>query len=72
MGLPISLFSALGIIALVGILVNDALVFVTTYNTYLKEGKDQMEAPLRNGLISFPAHPADNGNHFCGAGTPIV
>ena len=34
----ISLFSVLGMIALIGILVNDALVFVAAYNAYLKNG----------------------------------
>ena len=32
----ISLFSVLGMIALIGILVNDALLFVAAYNAYLK------------------------------------
>ena len=53
MGLPISLFSALGIIALIGILVNDTLVFVTTYNSLLEEGKSQMEAIYETGLSRF-------------------
>jgi len=53
MGLPISLFSALGIIALIGILVNDALVFVTTYNTLIQEGMSQMEAIYETGRSRF-------------------
>ena len=53
MGLPISLFSALGIIALIGILVNDALVFLTTYNGLLKEGKSHMDAIYETGLSRF-------------------
>ncbi|MBV6654777.1 MAG: efflux RND transporter permease subunit [Mameliella sp.] len=53
MGLPISLFSALGIIALIGILVNDALVFVSTYNTMIEEGKPHMEAVYETGLSRF-------------------
>jgi multidrug efflux pump subunit AcrB len=52
-GLPISLFSMLGIIALIGILVNDALVFVTTYNQNLEEGMPQMEALYDAGLSRF-------------------
>lgn len=51
--LPISLFSFLGIIALVGILVNDALVFVTTYNTLIEAGKPQMEAIYETGVSRF-------------------
>ncbi|MCK5847070.1 MAG: efflux RND transporter permease subunit [Bacteroidales bacterium] len=37
-GLSISLFSFLGLIALIGILVNDALVFVSTFNINIKSG----------------------------------
>ncbi len=36
---PISFFSVLGIIALIGIMVNDALVFVSAYNNNLRDGK---------------------------------
>ena len=50
---PISLFSALGVIALIGILVNDALVLVTTYNSLLAEGKQQMAAIYEAGLSRF-------------------
>ena len=53
MGTPISLFSVLGIIALVGVLVNDSLVLVTTYNSYLEEGKGQMEAVFLAGGSRF-------------------
>ena len=53
MGLPISLFSALGVIALIGILVNDALVFVSTYNTMIEEGKSHMDAVYETGLSRF-------------------
>ncbi|MEZ4988277.1 MAG: efflux RND transporter permease subunit [Saprospiraceae bacterium] len=53
MGAPISFFSFLGIIALIGILVNDSLVFVSTYNDELRQGKSQMEALLDAGLSRF-------------------
>ncbi len=53
MGIPISLFSALGLIALVGILVNDSLVFVSTYNDLMKEGLSQKEAVLEAGYSRF-------------------
>ena len=55
MGAPISLFSVLGLFALVGILVNDSLVFVTTYNGRLRGGEDQMRAIYRTGLSRFRA-----------------
>ncbi|MEN0005140.1 MAG: efflux RND transporter permease subunit [Bacteroidota bacterium] len=53
MGAPISLFSFLGVIALIGILVNDALVFVTTYNQNLQAGMPQMDALYEAGLSRF-------------------
>jgi multidrug efflux pump subunit AcrB len=53
MGAPISLFSVLGLVALVGILVNDALVFVTTYNRNMSDGMKQMDALYEAGLSRF-------------------
>lgn len=50
---PISLFSGLGIIALIGIMVNDGLVFVAAYNSLIEEGKEQMEAIYEAGLSRF-------------------
>ena len=53
MGAPISLFSILGVIALIGVLVNDSLVLVTTYNSYLEEGYSQMDAVFEAGVSRF-------------------
>lgn len=53
MGTPISLFSILGVIALIGVLVNDSLVLVTTYNGYLEEGDSQMDAVFKAGVSRF-------------------
>lgn len=53
MGAPISLFSILGVIALVGVLVNDSLVLVTTYNGLLEEGYSQMDAIYEAGVSRF-------------------
>ncbi len=53
MGAPISLFSILGIIALIGVMVNDTLVFVATYNDYLREGRQQMDALFQAGTSRF-------------------
>jgi multidrug efflux pump subunit AcrB len=52
-GLPISLFSILGVIALIGIFVNDALVFITTYNGKIKEGINVKEAIIETGKSRF-------------------
>jgi multidrug efflux pump subunit AcrB len=53
MGAQMSLFSFLGVIALIGILVNDSLVFVAAYNGYLKEGLKVKDAIYQAGLSRF-------------------
>ncbi len=53
MGYPISMLSNLGMLALIGILVNDALVFITTYNQNLKKGMPQMESLYEAGVSRF-------------------
>lgn len=50
---PISFFSVLGLIALIGILVNDALVFVSTYNDNIRDGQKQMDALYDAGISRF-------------------
>ena len=50
---PISLLSNQGVLALIGILVNDALVFISTYNQNLKKGQLQMDALYNAGLSRF-------------------
>jgi len=52
-GLPISLFSILGVIALIGIFVNDALVFITTFNDKIREGKTLEVAVVETGKSRF-------------------
>jgi multidrug efflux pump subunit AcrB len=52
-GKPVSLFSAWGIIALIGILVNDAVVMVDTYNRYLREGMNTYDAAYEAGRSRF-------------------
>lgn len=47
----ISLFSFFGIIALIGVMVNDSIVLIETLNMYLQEGKRFAEA-LREAAIS--------------------
>jgi multidrug efflux pump subunit AcrB len=71
MDAPISLFSVLGIIALVGILVNDALVFVTTYNQRLEEGLPQMEALYEAGRSRFRPIVLTSVTTFAGL-TPLL
>lgn len=52
-GLPISLFSILGVIALIGIFVNDALVFITTFNDKIKKGQSLESAIIETGKSRF-------------------
>ncbi len=53
MGKPLSLFSGLGIIALVGIILNDGLVFIATYNDNIRGGMTMMDALHDAGRSRF-------------------
>lgn len=53
MGLQISLFSFLGVLALIGIQVNDALVLVTTYNRQIKSGDRVLRALYTSAVSRF-------------------
>ncbi len=50
---PISLLSILGVIALIGILVNDALVFISTFNDKIKVGERFKDALYDTGVSRF-------------------
>ncbi|MFT7120173.1 MAG: multidrug efflux pump subunit AcrB [Neolewinella sp.] len=50
---PMSLFSGLGVIALIGIIVNDGLVFVAKYNDNLRDGMPMMDALQDAGRSRF-------------------
>ena len=52
-GAAIGILSMLGVIALVGILVNDGLVFVTTFNDKLRNGKTFNKALIETGRDRF-------------------
>ena len=52
---PVNILSMLGIIALIGIVVNDGLVFISKFNGYLKEGMTFNEALLQAGSSRFRA-----------------
>lgn len=54
-GFPINILSWLGIIALVGIMVNDGLVLIEKFNNYLKEGIKFDQALLYAGKSRFRA-----------------
>ena len=52
---PINILSWLGIIALIGIMVNDGLVLIGKFNTYLKQGMKYDEALVQAGKSRFRA-----------------
>ena len=54
-GFQINILSWLGIIALIGIMVNDGLVLIGKFNTYLKEGIPYNEALVQAGKSRFRA-----------------
>ena len=54
-GMSVSILSSLGVIALVGILVNDGLVLVSKFNNYLREGMEFSAALQAAGRSRFRA-----------------
>ncbi|SNR33677.1 efflux RND transporter permease subunit [Lutibacter flavus] len=54
-GFPINILSWLGIIALIGIMVNDGLVLIEKFNGYLKQGMKYDDALIQAGLSRFRA-----------------
>ena len=52
-GIPISIMSLFGIIALLGVMVNDSLVMITAMNHLLKEGVPFREAVFKAGISRF-------------------
>ena len=52
---PVNILSLLGIIALIGIVVNDGLVFIAKFNGFLKEGMKYDDAIFAAGLSRFRA-----------------
>jgi multidrug efflux pump subunit AcrB len=52
---PIGILSFLGIIALIGIMVNDGLVLIGKFNSYLKEGRTFDDALIMSGQSRFRA-----------------
>lgn len=52
-GIPVSILSAFGMIALIGILINDAIVFLDTYNRNLEEGLTVYDAVVKASKSRF-------------------
>ncbi|PLX02466.1 MAG: hypothetical protein C0595_10700 [Marinilabiliales bacterium] len=54
-GIPVSMLSAWGMIALSGVIINDAVVFLSKYNSLLVEGNKVKDALLKTGQARFRA-----------------
>jgi multidrug efflux pump subunit AcrB len=54
-GNPVSLFSAWGMIALSGVIINDAVVFLAKYNALVLEGQKVVDAVYETGQARFRA-----------------
>lgn len=52
-GIPLSILSVWGMIALSGVIVNDAVVFLAKYNRFLLEGYKMLDAVYKAGLVRF-------------------
>ena len=52
-GIPVSLLSVFGMIALIGVLINDAIVFLDRYNDLIVEGHTTREAALEAAISRF-------------------
>ncbi len=52
-GIPVSILSFLGIVALAGIIINDSVVLVDKYNRLIASGKDVGEALYLSGMARF-------------------
>lgn len=54
-GIPVSMLSTWGMIALSGVIINDAVVFLSKYNSLLLEGVKVKDAVFQTGLARFRA-----------------
>lgn len=52
-GIPVSLFSFFGMIALLGVLINDAIVFLDRYNDLIAQGKNTRQAAIEAAVSRF-------------------
>ncbi len=52
-GIPISLLSAWGLVALSGVIINDAVVFLDRFNRNMKSGQSLFDAAYQAGIARF-------------------
>jgi multidrug efflux pump subunit AcrB len=50
---PVNMMSIYGIIALIGVVVNNSIVYINTFNSYLKEGKSFKTALIDSGINRY-------------------
>lgn len=70
-GFQISLLSFLGFVALIGILVNDGLVFITAFNDLIRKGSDVIDAIIETGRSRFRPILLTTGTTAAGLG-PLI
>jgi multidrug efflux pump subunit AcrB len=71
-GNQMSILSFLGIVALIGIIVNDSLVLVTKMNSFLKQGMPFKEAVYQAGYARFRAIFLTSATTIAGLGPIII
>jgi multidrug efflux pump subunit AcrB len=52
-GMPFNIMSAYGLLALIGIIVNDSIVYTNTFNGYLKKGMSFKDSIFKAGINRF-------------------
>ncbi|MGM0375952.1 MAG: efflux RND transporter permease subunit [Bacteroidota bacterium] len=52
-GIPLSMLSVWGMVALSGVMVNDSVVFLQKFNSFVKEGSSVTDAAYQAGLARF-------------------
>lgn len=70
-GFQISLLSFLGFVALIGILVNDGLVFINAFNDLVRKGEDVIDALVETGRSRFRPILLTTGTTAAGLG-PLI
>ncbi|MCK6439962.1 MAG: efflux RND transporter permease subunit, partial [Planctomycetes bacterium] len=71
LGLPITLLSVIGMLAMAGVAVNDSMVMISFINRYRQEGHSMFEAVIEAGPRRFRAIMLTSLTTFAGLG-PII
>ena len=66
LGLPLTLFSMFGLVALSGVVINDSIVLIDFINSRVRDGLADPSGARRIGRKTFPADHADEYDHDCG------